>query len=284
MSFRRVSGGRVVLDIQEGSRVEGKRASFRLSVLGSGSSGNAILLSSPRVNILIDAGFSCAEMVRRLSLFDISADDITALLISHEHQDHIRGAALFSRRYRIPLYLTAGTKDAWGVARARVYGFEIIEAGEDFSIGEINIHPFSLPHDAADPVGFLLSQNGVKVGIALDLGSPSRLVKERLSGADALILEANHDTEMLRQGPYPPSLKQRVASRLGHLSNEELASMLREVATPRLRFLLLAHISKVNNYPELALLSSRLALSSLSGVSPRVILAHQDRPTQLIEI
>jgi phosphoribosyl 1,2-cyclic phosphodiesterase len=274
----------VVLDIQGGTEVGNERNSLTLSVLGSGSNGNSILLSSPSASILIDAGFSCAEIEKRLSLFGLKGDDISALLISHEHQDHVKGADLFSRKYKVPLYLTPGTRESWGMAERRVYRFEMIEAGSSFALGGIEIHPFSLPHDAADPVGFIASRNGIKVGIALDLGSPSRLVKTRLAGSNVLILEANYDTEMLRNGPYPPSLKQRVSSRLGHLSNEELADMLCELATPELRFVFLAHISKVNNYPELALLSSRLALSTIPGISPKIILTHQDRPTALIKL
>jgi phosphoribosyl 1,2-cyclic phosphodiesterase len=261
---------------------EGNRISFRISILASGSTGNATLLETERTTLLIDAGLGKKEMLRRFeALGRARPERVDAILITHEHSDHSSGAAQMAREWDCPAYLTEPThreilkmyaddpekpaRPAGGPGRkAKMERVEYIRAGERFEIGDIEINPFAIPHDAADPVGYAFRTNGTKVAIVTDLGYLPELVKHHLREADFLILESNHDLDMLKVGPYPWYIKQRVMSRTGHLSNNVVSEFLAdsEVFDARARYLVLAHLSEQNNTPDIAQICAEQALAS----------------------
>jgi phosphoribosyl 1,2-cyclic phosphodiesterase len=237
--------------------------SLSFTVLGSGSSGNATLVSSGDTHILIDIGLSGRETVRRLAECGLRPDQIAAIVVSHEHGDHTRGIAPFAKNLEVPVFITDGAYAAGelGIADGKR---QRIASGCSFDIHGIEFTPFAVPHDAADPVAFRIEKGGVKIAIVLDLGYMSGLVVERVRDCDALILESNHDVNMLKVGPYPWALKQRVMSRRGHLSNDTVAEFLLDGFDGKARHVVLAHLSEKNNLPELALLSARRALEERS--------------------
>ncbi len=228
-------------------------SAFRLCMLASGSSGNAIFVSDGATSVLIDAGLSGREIERRLSLRGIKARSLNGILVSHEHSDHIQGVGVLARRYQLPVYISRPTMQA---ASARLKKLPVsvhFECGVAFQLNTLRIHPFSVCHDVCDPAGFTISGNGSKIGIATDLGVATALVKEHLKGCVILVLEANHDPKMLLEGPYPWPLKQRVNSRGGHLSNEAARDLLGEVQSDLFEHVILAHLSETNNTPAKAL-------------------------------
>jgi len=231
--------------------------SFR--VLGSGSSGNATLFSAGSTHILVDVGLSGRETARRLRECGVSPEEIAAIVVSHEHGDHCRGAAPFSKDLEIPVFMTDAALEASGMS-LNPGKHQKIQSGVPFDVHGMLFTPFAVPHDSADPIAFCIESAGVKIGIVLDLGYVSNLVIERLKGCDGIVIESNHDVNMLKVGPYPWSLKQRVMSRRGHLSNDLVAEYLTNGFDGKARHLVLAHLSKKNNLPELALLSARRAL------------------------
>ncbi|MEE8430692.1 MAG: MBL fold metallo-hydrolase [Candidatus Desulfatibia sp.] len=228
---------------------------YNLSVciLASGSRGNAIFISDGLTSILIDAGLSGIEIERRMQSKGLCPQDLDAILVSHEHTDHIQGVGVLSRRFNLPVYISRGTKETAASYLGDVYDFKRFECGTTFKIADLTIHPFSLSHDAQDPAGFTILQNGTKVGITTDLGIATAMVKEHLKGCSLLILEANHDPVMLIDGPYPWPVKQRIRSRAGHLSNEASGNLLKEIQHERLQHVVLAHLSETNNTPQKAL-------------------------------
>ena len=249
-------------------------------VLASGSKGNAIYVSDGRTAILVDAGLSGREIERRLRSRGLSAEDLNALVLTHEHADHVQGVGVLSRRFRLPVYITRRTAAAayrLGNVSKTVY----FECGETFQIADLNIHPFALSHDAEDPAGFCIQSNGLKLGIVTDLGVVTSMVREHLKGCHALVLEANHDHDMLLNGPYPWPLKQRIQSRMGHLSNSDSSSLLSDILHDRLKHVILAHLSETNNTPEKAL---RSFAPSLTGSRTKLHVARQDRCGELIII
>jgi phosphoribosyl 1,2-cyclic phosphodiesterase len=232
---------------------------FRVSILASGSSGNCTLLETERTSLLIDAGINRKELGRRLEFMGIKPDRLDGILISHEHSDHTNGLPQISHEWSATAYLTAQThreveKVLPEPALRKLSRVEHIRAGDLFTIGDIEISAFAIPHDAADPVGYTFRNCGTKVAIVTDLGYLPELVKHHLREADCLILESNHDLEMLKVGPYPWYIKQRVMSRTGHLSNTVVSDFLAdaEVFDGRARYLVLAHLSEQNNTPDLA--------------------------------
>jgi phosphoribosyl 1,2-cyclic phosphodiesterase len=249
------------------------------TLLGSGSSGNATLVSAGDKHILVDIGLSGRETARRLAECGISPRQISAIVVSHEHGDHCRGIAPFAKNLEVPVFITDGAYAAAGMAlddRKR----QRIESGRAFEVHGLLFTPFAVPHDAADPIAFCIEKDGVKIAIVLDLGYMSNLAVERLKGCDAIMLESNHDINMLKVGPYPWALKQRVMSRRGHLSNDSVAEYLSAGFDGRARHVILAHLSEKNNLPELALLSARRALeehSSLLALQTRLELGFADR-------
>jgi phosphoribosyl 1,2-cyclic phosphodiesterase len=215
------------------------------TLLGSGSSGNATLVSDGDTHILVDIGLSGKETARRLRECGVEPEQVSAIVLSHEHGDHCRGAGPFIKGLKIPVFMTEGAYEASGLTLPCGM-FRRIDAGAGFEIGNLQFTPFAVPHDAADPIGMTVERDGVKIAIVLDLGYVSNLVAERLKGCDGIILESNHDLNMLKVGPYPWALKQRVMSRRGHLSNDGVAEFLANGFDGRARHVLLAHLSKKN--------------------------------------
>jgi phosphoribosyl 1,2-cyclic phosphodiesterase len=221
-------------------------------ILASGSKGNAVFISGGAASILIDAGLSGVEIERRLKSRGLDPKNLDAILVSHEHADHIQGVGVLSRRYRLPVYISAKTQTAASPQLGSLHELKTIECGTTFAINDLAIHPFSISHDAADPCGFTIRQNQTKIGIATDLGIATAMVKEHLKECSLLILEANHDEEMLINGPYPWPIKQRIKSRTGHLSNAASRTLLNELQHDCLRHVMLAHLSETNNTPQKA--------------------------------
>ena len=319
----------------------------RFTVLASGSKGNCSVVSGGQTRILVDAGLSCREMFRRMRLAGEDPATLDAIIITHEHSDHVSGLAVTARKLGIPVYITQGTHRAWvrwlsprkqmtyaqwleqcrqqAAARmaevdpspedadteeaetessspdtggkpvaarasegdgenpqkdpARLPAVEYFSAGIPFQIGDIAVSPFTIPHDAADPVGFVFQAEGIRMAVATDLGYIPPNVKAQLKGADLLLLESNHDLEMLRDGPYPWSVKQRVLSRVGHLSNEATASYLEGDYDGQAAYVILAHLSESNNLPELARITAERALNGRASLlANRLLLAAQHEP------
>jgi phosphoribosyl 1,2-cyclic phosphodiesterase len=232
---------------------------LRFASLGSGSKGNAALIEAGPTRLLVDCGFSVSELDRRLARLGRQASELTAIVITHEHADHIGGAARVSRRYRLPVFLTAGTH--WAVSRSAFHRVECFSAHQPFVIGDVALEPVPVPHDAREPCQFVFGDGQHRVGLLTDVGSITPHIEAVLSGCDALLLECNYDAGMLAAGPYPASLKQRVASRYGHLDNEQAAELLRRIDTSRLQHLVGMHLSENNNSPEVA----RAALGAALG-------------------
>jgi phosphoribosyl 1,2-cyclic phosphodiesterase len=314
------------------------RSMVRFTVLASGSKGNATVLSGGRTRILVDCGLSCRELFRRMRQVGEEPETLDAILITHEHADHVGGVAVTARKLGIPVYFTEGTHRAWmrwiSPRRQMTYAqwleqirrqaaerqaeadveveegdpdegdvvevaedsqepvepakakdptwlpaVEFFQAGEPFEIGDISISPFTIPHDAADPVGFVFQAEGVRMGFATDLGYIPPNVKAQLKSLDLLLLESNHDLEMLRDGPYPWAVKQRVMSRVGHLSNEAAAEFLEKSYDGQAAYVILAHLSESNNLPELARVTAERALiGRASLMANRLLLAVQNEP------
>ncbi len=334
----------------------------RFTVLASGSKGNSTVVSGGRTRILVDAGLSCRELFRRMRLAGEEPEALDAIVITHEHQDHINGLAVTARKLGIPVYFTEGTHRAWmrwltprrqmtyaqwleqcrkqaaerqaevEAVQCDVEGepdetdllaesdmtsseitklaavkaladatesapetpiptkdptwlpaVEYFQAGQPFEIGDVAVSPFTIPHDAADPVGFVFRAEGVRMAVATDLGYIPPNVKAQLKGVDLLLLESNHDLEMLREGPYPWSVKQRVLSRVGHLSNEAAAEFLENGYDGQAAYVILAHLSESNNLPELARVTAERALNGrVSLLANRLLLAEQHQPLSAI--
>ena len=260
-------------------------ASMSLSVcmLASGSRGNCAIVATARTRILVDAGISCRETFKRMKALGEDPNSLCAVLITHEHSDHVYGLATLAKKLDIPIFMTGATHHAWARAvrdekgeRPQVEKLEKFESGHGFQVGDIAVKPFTIPHDAADPVGFTFRAEGIKVGIATDLGYLPVSVRDHLRGCDVLIMESNHDVEMLRGGPYPWSVKQRVMSRVGHLSNEALADFFTNDYDNGAAFVVLAHLSEQNNHPEIARREAEKALAARGGLfQNRVLLAAQ---------
>jgi phosphoribosyl 1,2-cyclic phosphodiesterase len=311
----------------------------RFTVLASGSKGNSTVVSGGRTRILVDCGLSCRELFRRMRLAGEEHETLDAILITHEHSDHVNGVAVTARKLGIPVYFTEGTHRAWmrwlSPRRQMTYAqwleqcrrqaaerqaeaemtaqqgepdesdlvdaaetpaeesgqaaqsdakdltwlpaVEYFRAGEPFEIGDIAVSPFTIPHDAADPVGFVFRSEGIRMAFVTDLGYVSPNVKAQLKGADLLLLESNHDLEMLRDGPYPWMVKQRVLSRVGHLSNDAAAGFLEDGYDGQAAYVILAHLSESNNLPELARVAAERALKDRASLlANNLLLAKQD--------
>jgi phosphoribosyl 1,2-cyclic phosphodiesterase len=262
----------------------GAAPALRVVVLGSGSGGNAVVVESGGRRLLVDAGFPCREIERRLAAVGVDPGGFDALFVTHEHGDHLRGAERFCRRHRLPLYLTAGTLEAASLSEEVAARVVVVRSGEPVEVGGFRIEPFLVPHDAREPIGCVVEDEaGRRVGLAADLGTASRLAWGRLAELDVLLLETNHDLDMLRNGPYPWALKQRVAGRHGHLSNREAAESLPELVSERLRWVVLYHLSRTNNLPALAAAATGEALER-AGSAARLVVADQFRPTPWLEV
>ncbi|HEY5999877.1 MAG TPA: MBL fold metallo-hydrolase [bacterium] len=238
---------------------------MKIHVLASGSKGNCALIEARGVRLLVDAGLSGAEIERRLAALGVDAGDLAAVLITHEHADHVRGAGILARRHRLPVYLTRGTHAAERRHLGELPFVEHVEPGREFEIRSVGVRPFSTPHTRqgggfADPVAYCFFAGGAKAGYATDLGHPTGLMAQHLAGCRLLVLEFNHDPGMLADGPYPWPVKQWIRGQGGHLSNEQAARLLERVLHEGLEGLVLAHLSETNNTPELAHAAAREAL------------------------
>jgi phosphoribosyl 1,2-cyclic phosphodiesterase len=264
----------------------------RLTVLASGSKGNCAVISSTRTRVLIDAGISHRELRKRAALCAEELSGLDAILITHEHADHVSGLRVLAKKTGAAVYMTRASYREWqhwereqqSEEPAKIERLETFEAGRRFWIGDIDITPFTIPHDAADPVGFTFSIEGVKVGFVTDLGYIPASVKHHLKGCDGLVIESNHDLEMLRTGPYPWMVKQRVMSRTGHLSNDALAEFLADsYDSASAAFLVLAHISEQNNHPAIARKTAEEALRLRPSLfDHRLAVASQSHPLEPI--
>jgi phosphoribosyl 1,2-cyclic phosphodiesterase len=330
----------------------------RMTVLASGSKGNSTIVATSRTRILIDAGLSCRELRKRLQAAGEDPGSLDAILVTHEHQDHVQGLSVTARKFGVPVFFTEATHRAWMrwmMPRKRMTyanwlaqrqqeaarraaessvappepngartatsdhaaepssgdeelvecaaeeeemlasampseadpcalpGIEYFRAGTRFQIGDLEVMPFTIPHDAIDPVGFILKSEGIRLGIATDLGYIPSNVQVHLRGCDVLMLESNHDLEMLRDGPYPWSVKQRVMSRVGHLSNDAAAQFLEKNYDGYATYVILAHLSESNNLPELARVAAEHALRErVSLLGNKLVLAEQRRPMESI--
>lgn len=232
---------------------------LRFALLGSGSRGNATLVCRGRTRILIDCGFSVTESARRLGRLGVEPDGLTAIVVTHEHSDHLRGVAPLARRYALPVWMTPGTRAQ--CPDEPFPALHLFDPHSVFSIGDLELRPLPVPHDAREPCQFVLHDGAQSLGVVSDAGHVTRHMVEALAGLDALLLEANHDVAMLAQGPYPAMLKQRVGGAHGHLSNAQTAELLGATDTSRLRHLALTHLSEKNNTPELARAAAAQALN-----------------------
>jgi len=255
----------------------------RVCLLASGSKGNSVFVEAGASRVLVDAGLSARELLLRLAAIGVEGQGLDAILISHEHTDHIRGAGALARKLKIPLLASHPTCRAGctSIGKTEVIEFE---SGCPFTFNDIRIDPFPITHDASDPVGFMIECGEGKIGIATDLGIATRLVAEKLKGCRALVLESNHDEEMLANGPYPWHLKQRIRSRHGHLSNSDSAALLDEIIHPGLEAVFLAHLSEVNNDPVIAFDAATRLVQSRNICSPRLIIGDQYRVSEMFQL
>lgn len=242
---------------------------LRFSPLFSGSSGNATYVGCDGAHLLVDAGLSGSRVAGELERVGVDPASLDAILVTHEHIDHIKGIGILSRRYDLPVYATEGTWRGMAskLGAISTKNMRVFEPEQDFYVGPINITPFSIPHDAAQPVGYAFDLGGARLAVATDLGHVSNGWKRHVLGAAAVILESNFDPGMLQAGPYPWELKQRILGRRGHLSNDDAGEVAAELARAGARQIVLGHLSKENNYPDLALQTCRLALMQ-AGIEP----------------
>jgi phosphoribosyl 1,2-cyclic phosphodiesterase len=252
---------------------------LKFCVLASSSSGNSAFLSSGRTRLLIDAGLSKRETAKRLAGIGESLDTLDGILITHEHSDHVAGLGPLSKQ--IPVYVSHLTAPhiEWGPAGPHL---ELFQTGSSFSIGDIDVTSFTIPHDAVDPAGFTFRVNGVRVGIATDLGYVPDSIKYHLRGSDLLLLESNHDLEMLKVGPYPWAVKQRVMGRKGHLSNEVVSDFIRQDLDTSTSTLILGHLSENNNHPEIVRLVASQALEG-RALFTKLVVAEPGQCSEVFE-
>jgi phosphoribosyl 1,2-cyclic phosphodiesterase len=274
---------------------------MKLTVLGSGSTGNAVLIVAGETRVLVDAGLSAKEIARRLALVGEDVQKLDAVLVTHEHGDHAGGLRVLLRTVDCPVYISAQTCDAYISERTNVNHeeprkrakalkdrIEQIESSQDFRIGEIDFHPFTIPHDAVDNFGFTATHQGVKIATLMDFGHITTLVSERLRGCAAVVIESNHSRDMLKAcDVYPWELKQRILSRLGHLSNEDLAEWIRDGFDGVAQYLVLTHLSQRANNPYLAKICAEVALQERAPLfrgDTQVTLSFPKEPTPWIEV
>jgi len=257
-----------------------------VSVLGSGSRGNATFIKTEQVRLLVDAGMSRKEVARRLESIGEDPDGIDVVLITHEHSDHAGGLRMLLKDLPIEAFLTWGTISALQAEEYELSASKIIpvQPGMPFSFGDVKIFPFTVPHDAAEPVAFSIMAGGVKITQLTDVGYMPDHVAERLRGSHVLILESNHDLEMLRVGPYPWNLKQRLMGRFGHLSNTAVSRFIREQFDGSAEYVLLAHLSERNNHPEIAKQEAARALRDRGLSTARLAITSQDEPSSPIRL
>lgn len=251
---------------------------MRFCSLGSGSRGNGTIVQSSECSVLIDCGFPFKELSRRLAARQLHAEDLDAILVTHEHGDHWRGVGVAARKLNIPVYLTKGTYRV--VREEKVPELEFFNCHQSFQLGDLTVHPFPVPHDAAEAAQFVFEHKGSRLGVATDLGSVSAHVSSMLNGCDALLMEFNHDEQMLRDGPYSHSLKRRVGGDYGHLNNRQAQELLDGMDKTNLNMLVAAHLSEQNNLPD----KVRSCIQELGIKEEEYQIADQNLGTNWIDI
>lgn len=254
---------------------------MRFSVLGSGSKGNSVYIESGKTGILLDAGFSGKQLCARLNSTGKDIECVGGILLTHEHNDHICGAGILSRRCKIPVFANEGTFRGGEKKMGRLHHREEFETGEKFVFQDLEIRSFRTLHDTNDPVGYVISDGQYTLGYCTDTGKVTHLMAARLLNCDGLILEFNHDPEMLRQGPYPLFLQQRVRSSHGHLANDDAADFLGRLLNPRLQYIVLAHLSETNNLPGIA---HEAAMKVKADSNSTFVVARQECPTAIMDL
>jgi phosphoribosyl 1,2-cyclic phosphodiesterase len=257
----------------------------RLTILGSGSAGNCAYVETDETRVLIDAGFSLRQIRQRLASIGRAPENLTGILITHEHSDHVQSVPMLSEKLHIPIYCNRPTQEAVEYQSKTRLNCRIFTTGASFEVGDITVETFMIPHDAQDPVGFLLRTSAVNIGFLTDLGHTTRLVLERIRPANALVLESNHDVKMLQDCPRRPwSLKQRILGRHGHLSNEAAADAAEQIMSADLRHLYLGHLSRECNSPELAHRVVSERLQKIGATHVRLELTSQALPCQTLSL
>ncbi len=265
---------------------------MRVCTIASGSSGNCIYVGSDDTHVLVDAGISGKKIEQGLNEIGLTGNDIDALLVTHEHSDHIKSLGVLARKYGMPIYTSEKTfKEATNQTKTGKIPdgiFHSVSADETFSVGDIEVHPFSTSHDAIDPLGFRFENNGNSFAIATDLGCYNDYILEHLKNLDAILLESNHDVRMLEVGPYPFYLKRRILSDKGHLSNEAAGHLLNSVLNDNMKKIILGHLSKENNYPDLAYqtVCSEITFGDCPYKASdfNIEIANRDNPGKILEL
>lgn len=247
--------------------------------MSSGSKGNSIYVESGDYRVLIDAGLSEKEISARLLLIGRSPKDLHGVFLTHEHADHVKGAGTLARKHKIPVFSTEGTYKKMRHTVGKIPDWYAFKREDEVLMGDLRIEPYPTEHDAEESVAFVVRKGASKLGHAADLGRVTPLVREKLGGSDVLLVESNHDVDMLHAGPYPWALKQRIKSDVGHLSNEACAELLSFLKHDRLQLIVLMHLSETNNHPDIAQVTAAQAAGAV-----KMILARQHCPTQLIRI
>lgn len=263
----------------------GMTGGMRMAVLGSGSGGNATLVSCGNTRVLVDARLSAKQLVLRMGMLGVSPEQLDGILLTHEHSDHARGVDVLLRKREIPVYANALTREALGYKMKSSVPWKVFRSGQGFELGELSVNAFRIPHDAAEPVGFVLQGAGTRLSLVSDVGHVTHLMRESLKGCDGIYIEANYDPGLLeRDTKRPWATKQRIASRHGHLSNEQTAELLSEVACEKLKVVMLSHLSSDCNCPDIAtrLVAERLSGCGLGSVSVRC--ARQHEPTDWVDV
>ncbi len=254
---------------------------IRFSLLGSGSSGNALLVTYPEGSILIDSGLSHKRLLERAASVGETLDNLRAVLVTHEHGDHVLGLGTLARRTKVPVYLTQQTLENLPKSVGMLPNLSVFEAGDRLAVAGLEVDSFSVWHDAADPVSFVIRYGGCQLGLATDLGKVSNVVRQRLAGSHALVLESNYCPNMLRSSSYPAAIRQRIRSTHGHLSNADMNSLLADLIHDSLQWVVAVHVSQENNTEDLA----RSMAQRVLGAHPaRLVVAQQDEPTPLFDI
>ncbi len=256
-----------------------------ICVLGSGSSGNCTYIGTATTGVLVDAGLSGKETLKRVETAGLNAIRLSAVLLTHEHGDHTSGLSVLHRRHKLALYANSGTIDNYTKEdKHETLQWNVFQTGAPFELGDLRIDPFSVPHDALDPVGFIFTCQSVKVGVVTDMGMATTLIRERLRHCRVLVVEANHDLNMLKNSGRPWPLIQRIQGRQGHLSNEALSIMLAEIVHPGMTDVFLAHLSRDCNDPALAEKHVRKALEKNGTTHLRIHLTYPDKPSVVVQI
>lgn len=256
---------------------------MRVCLLASGSKGNAVFIESAGTRILVDVGLSAREIAARLNGIGVDPDSLHAVLVTHEHLDHVRGVGPMVRRHRLPLHIHPQTHDQLP-RLGKIDVLNEFDSDQPFLLRDLEVTPFPITHDAAEPVGFVIDTPEGKVGVATDLGVATRLVADKLCGCRVLVLESNHDEQMLQDGPYPWHLKQRIRSRHGHLSNNEAAELIDGLVWDGLDAVFLAHLSETNNLPEKAYAGTRQVLAAQNVCQPELVVGTQEKASLCIDL